>query len=323
MVATSASGTNAVRYGTMKENVINLEIVLPDGSILHTAGPNRRSRKSVAGYNLTELFIGSEGTLGIITKATLRLHAVPEVMIAAVSAFKSIHDAVSAVVEILQNNIPVARIELLDELSVAISNEYSNLNYPVSPCLFFEFHGSEEVVKVQTRQVEDIIKSSYDSNFIWAQDPDSRNKLWHARHQIYYATLAQKPGHKCMVTDVCVPISKLTEMVVKTQEDIKHSKILGSIIGHVGDGNFHTQLLFDPQNEKEIEAAHAVENKITMRALSLSGTCTGEHGIGIGKIAHLETEYGKVGIQAMISIKKAFDPLNIMNPGKVIKLPES
>lgn len=238
-------------------------------------------------------------------------------MISAVCSFPSIKDAVQAVVEILQCSIPVARIELLDELSMAITNDYSKLNYPVTPSLFFEFHGSEAIAKAQTELVEDIVKMNCSSSFIWADDLESRNKLWQARHQIYYATLAQKPGYKCLVTDVCVPISKLTEMVTETQELINKSGIFGSIIGHVGDGNFHTQLLYNPVDEKEVSIVHDLEEKIILHALSVEGTCTGEHGIGIGKRAYLETELGKNGIQAMKLIKNAFDPQNIMNPGKI------
>ncbi|XP_054724970.1 probable D-lactate dehydrogenase, mitochondrial [Uloborus diversus] len=322
MVATSASGTNAMHYGTMKHNVLNLEVVLADGSILHTSGPQMRARKSSAGYNLTELFVGSEGTLGIITKVTLRLHAIPEMMVSAISSFSSVENAVNAAVQMLQCSIPVAKMELLDELSMEISNNYSNLNYPVTPCLFLEFHGSEKSIKAEIEQVEEVIRENHGGNIIWADNLEQRNLIWKARHQIYYATLAQKPGHKCVVTDVCVPISKLTKIISETKKDIDASGILGTIIGHVGDGNFHTQLLFDPKNEREFEIAHQLEDRISKRALSLNGTCTGEHGIGIGKMSFLEQEYGDVGLKTMQSIKRILDPKNIMNPGKVIKLPE-
>ncbi|GIY02126.1 probable D-lactate dehydrogenase, mitochondrial [Caerostris darwini] len=301
MASTSASGTNAVRYGTMKENVLNLEVVLADGSVLHTAGPKRRTRKSAAGYNLTELFVGSEGTLGIISKVTLRLHAVPQMMVSAICSFPTIQNAVQSVVHILQSNIPLARIELLDEN------------------LFLEFHGSEESVKTQAKDVEEIVKMDEGSNFIWSANAEERNKLWKARHDIYYATLAHKPGCKSVTTDVCVPISKLTDIIMKTKEDISNSGLVGTIIGHVGDGNFHTQLLYDPQNEQELNIAHEIENKISKRALLLNGTCTGEHGIGVGKISFLEEELGEIGIKTMRAIKQALDPQNLMNPGKVLK----
>ncbi|GFS49467.1 probable D-lactate dehydrogenase, mitochondrial [Nephila pilipes] len=320
MVSTSASGTNAVRYGTMKENVLNLEVVLADGNVLHTAGPTRRTRKSAAGYNLTELFVGSEGTLGIISKVTLRLHAVPQMMVSAICSFPTIQNAVQSVVNILQSSIPMARIELLDEVSMAISCSYSNLDYPLTPSLFLEFHGSEESVKNQAEEVEEIMKIYQGSNFMWSTSIEERNKLWKARHEIFYAILAQKPGYKVVTTDVCVPISQLTKMIVKTKEDIMNSGLLGPIVGHVGDGNFHTLLLYDPENEKEIEMAHTLENRISRRALLLHGTCTGEHGIGVGKMSFLEDEMGQVGMQVMRSVKQALDPQNLMNPGKVLKL---
>ncbi|GFQ96213.1 probable D-lactate dehydrogenase, mitochondrial [Trichonephila clavata] len=293
MVSTSASGTNAVRYGTMKENVLNLEVVLADGSVLHTAGPTRRTRKSAAGYNLTELFVGSEGTLGIISKVTLRLHAVPQMMISAICSFPTIQDAVQSVVNVLQCSIPVARIELMDEVSMAISCSYSNLDYPLTPSLFLEFHGSEESVKNQAKEVEEITKINKGSNFLWSSNAEERSKLWKARHEIFYAVLAQKSGYKVVTTDVCVPISQLTKMVVKTKEDIMNSGLLGAIVGHVGDGNFHTLLLYDPQNKKEIDMVHTLENRITRRALLFHGTCTGEHGIGVGKMSFLEEEIGQ------------------------------
>ncbi|GBM56172.1 putative D-lactate dehydrogenase, mitochondrial [Araneus ventricosus] len=320
MASTSASGTNAVRYGTMKENVLNLEVVLADGSVLHTAGPNRRTRKSAAGYNLTELFVGSEGTLGIISKVTLRLHAVPQMMVSAICSFPTIQNAVQTVVHILQSSIPLARIELLDEISMGISCSYSKLDYPIAPSLFLEFHGNEESTKAQAKEVEEIVKMNDGSNFIWSANAEERNKLWKARHDIYYATLAQKPGYKSVVTDVCVPISKLTEIIVKTKEDIMNSGLYGTVVGHVGDGNFHTQLLYDPENKKEFAIAHELENKISQRALSLNGTCTGEHGIGVGKMSFLQEELGEVGIRTMRFLKQALDPQNLMNPGKVIKL---
>ncbi|GBM56179.1 putative D-lactate dehydrogenase, mitochondrial [Araneus ventricosus] len=263
MASTSASGTNAVRYGTMKENVLNLEVVLADGSVLHTAGPNRRTRKSAAGYNLTELFVGSEGTLGIISKVTLRLHAVPQMMVSAICSFPTIQNAVQTVVHILQKSIPLARIELLDEVSMEISYSYSKLDYPVAPSLFLEFHGNEESVKTQAKEVEEIVKMNDGSNFLWSANAEERNKLWKARHDIHYATLARKPGYKSVVTDVCVPISKLTEIIVKTKEDIMNSGLLGTIVGHVGDGNFHAQLLYDPENKEEFAIAHGLKNKIS------------------------------------------------------------
>lgn len=317
MVSTSASGTNTVRYGTMKQNVLNLEIVLSDGTVFHTAGKGRRTRKSSAGYNLTDLFIGSEGTLGFITEITVKLHAMPEMMVSSVCSFPSIKAAVDATIETLQSSIPVAKIELLDEIAIEASNKYNNLDHKVAPTLFIEFHGNEADVETCAELVGEITKSHGGSEFIWAKDTEIRNKLWKARHQIFYATLALRPGSKSFVTDCCVPISHLTELIVETKQDIKNSGIIGPILGHVGDGNFHSILLFNPESEDEFRKAKNLSVAMAERALRLNGTCTGEHGIGMGKISLLEKEYGPDGISVMKQLKRSLDPKNIMNPRKV------
>ncbi|XP_067144182.1 probable D-lactate dehydrogenase, mitochondrial [Centruroides vittatus] len=317
MTSTGASGTNTVRYGTMKQNVINLEIVLSDGTIFHTAGKNRRSRKSSAGYNLTDLFIGSEGTLGFITEVTVKLHAVPEMMVSSICSFPTIKAAVDTTIEILQLSIPVAKIELLDELAIEASNKYNHLDHKVAPTLFLEFHGNEAAVETCAEQVGEIAKTHGGSEFTWAKDMETRNKLWKARHQIFYATLALKPGSKSVVTDCCVPISHLTELIVETKQDIKNSGVIGPILGHVGDGNFHSILLFNPESEEELKKAKKLSVAMAERALKLNGTCTGEHGIGMGKISLLQKEYGENGISVMKQLKKSLDPKNIMNPKKI------
>ncbi|XP_072135532.1 probable D-lactate dehydrogenase, mitochondrial isoform X2 [Mobula birostris] len=251
MAATSASGTNAVKYGTMRENVINLEVVLADGTILNTAGAKRRFRKSAAGYSLTNLFVGSEGTLGIITKATLHLHGMPESIMSAVCTFSTVQAAVDCTVQILQNGIPIARIEFLDDVMMDICNKYSNLNYTVSSTLFLEFHGAEKSLVEQIEATAEIVKMNKGSDFIWAKDQETRVKLWHARHNALYAALAFLPGSQVYSTDVCVPFSKLSEIIVATKEDLIESKLTGTILGHVGDGNFHCFLLMDPEDKDE------------------------------------------------------------------------
>jgi len=315
MTATRASGTNAVRYGTMRENVLSLTVVLADGRIIRTSS---RARKSSAGYDLTRLFVGSEGTLGVITEITLRLYGIPEAMSAAVASFPSLEAAVNTVILTIQAGIPVARIELLDEKQMDAVNRYSKLDYPVQPTLFFEFHGSQAGVKEQAETVEAIAADFGSSDFQWATKAEDRNHLWQARHDAYYAAMALRPGSKGMTTDVCVPISRLAECILETRKDIDDSGILAPIVGHVGDGNFHTVLLVSPDNEAEIKKAHDVNERMVMRALAMGGTCTGEHGVGYGKMEFLTAEHGEA-LSVMRTLKTALDPDNIMNPGKIVR----
>nr|XP_060644296.1 probable D-lactate dehydrogenase, mitochondrial [Anolis sagrei ordinatus] len=318
MAATAASGTNAVRYGTMRQNVLNLQVVLPDGKVLHTAGRNRRPRKSAAGYHLTGLFVGSEGTLGLITQATLRLHGVPEATVAAVCAFPSVKEAVDSTVQVLQAGIPVARIEFLDDVMIGACNRYSNLNYAELPTLFLEFHGSEHGVAEQVQAAGEIVKSNGGSDFAWAQEQEARNQLWTARHNAWYAALALRPGWKGYSTDVCVPISRLPEILVETKKDLLESKIIGPIVGHVGDGNFHCLLIHDPEDEGHRRSVADFAERLGKRALAMDGTCTGEHGVGLGKRQLLREEVGEVALATMRQIKAALDPKHLMNPGKVL-----
>uniref|UniRef100_A0A8C0H2I4 D-lactate dehydrogenase (cytochrome) n=1 Tax=Chelonoidis abingdonii TaxID=106734 RepID=A0A8C0H2I4_CHEAB len=310
MAATSASGTNAVRYGTMRHNVLNLQVVLADGRVLHTAGRGRHfrywgplpcCRKSAAGYNLTGLFVGSEGTLGLITQATLRLHGSPEAIVAAVCAFPSVHAAVGCTVQVLQAGIPVARIEFLDDVMMAACNRFSGLSYAVSPTLFLEFHGSPGSVEEQVRQAGEIVQLNGGSDFAWAWELEARNKLWAARHNAWYAALALRPGSK-----VGSPFKQL--VCVSS----------GLIVGHVGDGNFHCILVFDPADLDEIQRVKEFATRLARQALALDGTCTGEHGIGLGKRHLLCEEIGELGLTIMRQIKAILDPKNLMNPGKVL-----
>uniref|UniRef100_A0A8C0JJL3 Probable D-lactate dehydrogenase, mitochondrial n=1 Tax=Canis lupus dingo TaxID=286419 RepID=A0A8C0JJL3_CANLU len=339
MVATGASGTNAVRYGTMRDNVLNLEVVLPGGRLLHTAGLGPQaygqkpivswlgtylpsvspgSRKSAAGYNLTGLFVGSEGTLGLITAATLRLHPVPEATVAATCAFPSVQAAVDTTVHILQAAVPVARIEFLDEVMMDACNRHSQLNCPVAPTLFLEFHGSEQALAEQIQRAEEIAGHNGASLFSWAKEAEERRRLWAARHSAWYAALALRPGCKGYSTDVCVPISRLPEILVQTKEDLKASGLTGTIVGHVGDGNFHCILLVDPEDTEEVRRVMAFGEQLGRRALALHGTCTGEHGIGLGKQQLLQEEVGAVGMETMRQLKAMLDPQGLMNPGKVL-----
>ncbi|XP_069113907.1 probable D-lactate dehydrogenase, mitochondrial isoform X2 [Argopecten irradians] len=317
MCATSASGTNAVRYGTMRENVLNMEVVLPDGRIIHTAGKGRRTKKTSAGYNLTNLFVGSEGTLGIITQATLRLHGIPEATISAVCSFNTIQEAVDSTVQVLQMGIPIARIEFLDEVSVDACNKYSKLDMKVAPSLFFEFTGSPDTLDKQAEVVKDIVSMNGGSEFKWASDPEARNHLWKARHDILYACMALKPGSKPYSTDVCVPISSLPEVVVRSKEAIQKAGVIGPIVGHVGDGNFHVFFPTDRSNPEEVKKISDVSVYMAEIAMELDGTCTGEHGIGMGKRGLLQQEIGDTGMEVMKQLKATFDPKGIMNPGKV------
>uniref|UniRef100_H2MY90 Probable D-lactate dehydrogenase, mitochondrial n=1 Tax=Oryzias latipes TaxID=8090 RepID=H2MY90_ORYLA len=328
MAATSASGTNAVRYGTMRENVINLEVVLADGTIVHTAGKGRRPRKTSAGYNLTNLFVGSEGTLGIITKTTLRLYGIPEATVSAVCSFSSVQAAVDSTVQILQAGVPIARIEFLDDVMMDACNRFSSLSYPVVPTLFLEFHGSERSLEEQVNITEEITQSNEGSDFQWARDAETRSRLWRARHDAWYAAQALRPGCKvskasppgviCFPVYVCVPLSRLPQIIVETKEDLMESRLTGPIAGHVGDGNFHCLMVVDPSDPDELHRVHLFTERLARRALAMDGTCTGEHGVGLGKRRLLCEELGPSGIQAMQKLKNALDPKNLMNPGKVL-----
>ena len=316
MAATRASGTNAVRYGTMRENVLALTVVLADGRVIRTA---RRARKSAAGYDLTRLFVGSEGTLGVITEVTLRLYGIPEAISAAVSAFPSIDDAVNTVILTIQSGVPVARIELLDELTVGAVNAYSGLDYAVAPTLFFEFHGTEAGVAEQAETVQAIAADFGAGDFRWATKTEERNKLWQARHDSWFASLALAPGKQGIATDVCVPISRLAECIAETRKDLDASSVVAPLVGHVGDGNFHLIYLIDPDDADEVAEAERLNERMVMRAIAMDGTCTGEHGIGSAKLDFLQAEHGEA-VSVMRLLKLALDPENIMNPGKVVRV---
>jgi len=317
MASTRASGTNAVRYGTMRENVLSLTVVTPSGEIVTTA---TRAKKSAAGYDLTRLYVGAEGTLGIITEVTLRLYGIPETISAAVCPFPGLEEAVNTVIAIIQCGIPVARMELLDDRQMYAVNQYSKLDYPVAPTLFFEFHGSPSSVEEQVDLVKNIAEDFGGTDFQWASKTEDRDRLWTARHNAYYAALALRPGCKGVSSDACVPISRLAEAIMETKKDIEESFLDGTIVGHVGDGNFHTLFAFMPDDDKELDEAKRLNARIVERALALNGTCTGEHGIGHGKMKYLESEFGKAGLDIMRALKKALDPDNIMNPGKIVRL---
>ena len=316
MASTRASGTNAVRYGTMRENVLSLTAVMADGSAVTTA---KRARKSSAGYDLTRLLVGSEGTLGIITSLTLKLYGIPSAISGGVCPFQSVDAACNAVIATIQMGIPVARIELINALGMRSLNSYSGLGYPESPCLFIEFHGSETGVREQAESFGEIATEFGGGPFHWTNVAEERAKLWKARHDSYWAGLALRPGCKALATDVCVPISRLADCINETEEDIVRSGLIAPIVGHVGDGNFHVMVLMEPDNASEIEATEAFVARLNMRAIAMDGTCTGEHGVGQGKIAFLPHELG-AGVGIMRSIKQALDPLGIMNPGKVLPL---
>lgn len=317
MCATRASGTNAVRYGTIRENVLGLEVVLADGRVIQTGG---RTRKAANGYDLTRLFIGSEGTLGVITRIRLRLHGIPEATSAAVCQFPTLADAVNSVITVMQLGIPVARIELLDEVQMGACIVYSKLEgYAAAPTLFLEFHGSEAGVAEQAEAVQAITADHNGSGFAWARDAETRNKLWKARHDAYWACIAAKPGSRGIATDVCVPISRLAEALLGAKEDIEASGLMAPIVGHVGDGNFHTVILVEEGNPAAMDAAWELDKKIVRRALDLGGTCSGEHGIGLGKREFLEAEHGAEAMAVMRSLKTAMDPKGILNPGKIFR----
>ncbi|MBX2867912.1 MAG: FAD-binding protein [Acidiferrobacterales bacterium] len=313
MASTRASGTNAVRYGTMRENVLSVEAVLADGSIIRTAN---RAVKSAAGYDLTRLLVGSEGTLAMITEITLKVYPIPEAISAAVCTFESIEDAVNSVIQIIQYGIPIARVELLDSLTMKSINLYSKTDYAESPTLFLEFHGSEAGVQEQSELTEEITSENGGSNFSWTSNTEERNKMWRARHDVAYAGKLLHPKGEIWSTDVCVPISRLADCIGETRKDIEESGLLAPLVGHVGDGNFHLLLLVDHENESEVAAAEALHRRMVIRALEMDGTCTGEHGIGYGKIEFLEIEHG-AAVTPMKMIKKTLDPDNLFNPGKI------
>jgi D-lactate dehydrogenase (cytochrome) len=315
MAATRASGTNAVRYGTMRENVLALTVVLADGRVITTS---RRSRKSAAGYELTRLFIGSEGTLGIITELTLRLYAVPEAMSAAMCSFPDIAGAVDTVIQTLQAGIPIARSEALCATTMKAINAYSKTSYREQPTLFLEFHGTQGGVEEQAKLVQDIARENGGMDFEWTTKPEDRTRLWTARHQAYFACLQLRPGSRAVSTDVCVPISRLTECIVETSKDISRASMPIPLFGHVGDGNFHCEILIRPGNEAELEEAKAFNERVVDRALAMEGTCTGEHGIGFGKMKSLRKELGEA-VDLMATLKRAIDPENLMNPGKLVR----
>jgi D-lactate dehydrogenase (cytochrome) len=317
MAATRASGTNAVRYGTMKDNVMALKAVLANGEVITTA---RRAKKSSAGYDLTRLFVGSEGTLGVITELTLKLSGIPEAISAGVCPFPSVEAACNATIATIQAGIPVARIELLDELQVKASNAYSKLTLAETPTLFVEFHGSNASVAEQSESFGQIAAEFGGGPFAWTIKPEERTKLWQARHDAYWAVMQLRKGATGFATDVCVPISRLAECVVATQRDIAEMKLVAPIVGHVGDGNFHVSVLFDPNDKDEIERARKFHERLVERSLSMDGTSTGEHGVGQGKRKYLKAEHGEAALAVMRSIKQALDPLNIMNPGKILML---
>lgn len=316
MASTRASGTNAVRYGTMRENVLGLTVVLADGRIIKTG---TRARKTAAGYDLTRLFVGAEGTLGLITEVTLRLYGIPEAVSAAVCPFPDIHGAVNTVIQTIQAGIPIARIELLDEVQMGAVNKYSKLSYQEVPTLFFEFHGTERGVEEQATMVAEIAAEYGGTEFQWATQAEERTRLWTARHTAYYAALGLRPGAKGWPTDVCVPISRLAECILETKKDIAESYLLAPLVGHVGDGNFHLVYVIDPDKPEEMAEAKRLNDRMVERALAMGGTCTGEHGIGYGKMDALEQEHGDA-VAVMAQLKLALDPDNLMNPGKVIHI---
>ena len=313
MAACSASGTMAVKYGTMRTVVMGLTVVLANGDIIKTG---TRAKKSSAGYNLTNLFVGSEGTLGIITEITLKLHGIPEKIAGGRVSFPNVKDAADAVIMTIQSGIPVARIELLDKNQVKSCNNYSKLDLPEEPMLLVEFHGSESSVKEQSELFGEIASDNSGKDYIWTADNDERNKIWKARHDAYWANMSFRPGTEMYATDVCVPISKLSECIVETIEDLEKNDIVGPLAGHAGDGNFHVSLMIDTNKKEELSKLDPFLDRLSERAIRMEGTCTGEHGIGQGKRKYMYKELGNT-VDFMKDIKKAFDPNLIMNPGKL------
>ncbi len=316
MAATRASGTNAVRYGTMREAVLALRVVTPDGRDIRTS---RRARKSAAGYDLTRLMIGSEGTLGVITEVTLRLHGIPEAISSAVCSFETLEGAVDTVVQTIQLGVPVARVEILDDVQMRAVNRWSKLDYPELTTLFFEFHGSQASVREQADTVSGLATANGGGDFKWSNLPEERAKLWEARHQAYYAALGLRPGSVGWPTDVCVPIGRLAECIRETKADLEQASIPAPIVGHVGDGNFHVIFVIDPARPEELAEAERLNHRLVERALSMEGTCTGEHGIGIGKREWLVEELGEA-VEMMRAVKRALDPKDLFNPGKIFTL---
>lgn len=319
MASTRASGTNAVRYGTMKDNVLALTVVTANGEEIRTA---RRARKSSAGYDLTRLFVGAEGTLGVITSVTLKLQGIPEKIGGGVCAFPSVEAACNAVIMTIQMGIPVARIELLDDVQIKACNAYSNLSYPEKPTLFLEFHGTEDTVRIQSEQFAEIAAECGGDEFQWTANAEERTKLWNARHNAYWAGRALDPSLNGLSTDVCVPISRLAECVAETQADIKKSGLLAPIVGHAGDGNFHVLVLFNDKDPASVANVEAFTERLSRRALAMDGTCTGEHGVGQGKMSYLDEELGGA-LDVMRSVKKGLDPENIFNPGKIFRMAQA
>jgi D-lactate dehydrogenase (cytochrome) len=317
MAATRASGTAAVRYGTMREVVLGLTVVLADGRVIHTGG---RARKSASGYDLTRLFVGSEGTLGVIAEVTVRLHGLPDGISAAVCPFPTMEGAVRTVMTTIQLGIPVARIELLDEAQIDAVNRYVKHDHPVQPTLFFEFHGtSDRSVAEHAQLVQEIAAEHGGTAFTWATTTEDRAKLWHARHNAFYAALAMRPGSTAWTTDVCVPISRLAECILETRADLHGTSLLAPLVGHVGDGNFHLIFVLDPAKPEEFAEAKRINARLVHRALEMGGTCTGEHGVGVGKMDYLAEEHGEA-LEVMKAIKRALDPANLMNPGKMVRV---
>jgi D-lactate dehydrogenase (cytochrome) len=316
MASTRASGTNAVRYGTMREAVLSLTVVTADGNVIRTA---TRARKSAAGYDLTRLFVGAEGTLGIITEVSLRLHPIPEQIMSAVCGFDSLQGAVDTVVQSIQCGVPLARVEILDDRQMAAVNRWSKLGLPEVTTLFFEFHGSPAGVAEQVETVATLAEANGGGAFAWSNQPEERAKLWKARHEAYYAAVGVRPGAVGWTTDVCVPISRLPECILATRADIDAGTVPASILGHVGDGNFHVIFAMDPASSTEFREVEAINGRLVERALAMDGTCTGEHGIGIGKQDWLVAELGDA-VDVMRTLKRALDPKNLMNPGKIFSL---
>ena len=314
MVATRASGTNAVRYGTMKDNVLSLGVVTADGSFVRTAS---RAKKSAAGYDLTRLFVGSEGTLGIVVEITLKLAGIPEAIAGGRCPFPDVRAACLTTIETIQSGIPIARIELLDALQVKACNAYSRLGFPETPMLFVEFHGSDESVAEQSRRFHAIAAEHGGGPFVWTAQAEERARLWQARQDAYWASMTLRPGARPFATDVCVPISRLAECIDETLADIAESRLIAPIVGHVGDGNFHVSPLIDMDDGQEIERAEAFSARLAKRAIAMEGTCTGEHGVGQKKIPYLQIEHGEATLDMMRKIKLALDPENLFNPGKV------
>ena len=315
MTATRASGTAAVRYGTMRETVLGLTVVLADGRVVTTGG---RARKSSSGYDLTRLFVGSEGTLGVITEVTLRLYGRPEAVSTAVCGFPSMAAAATTVIETIQLGVPVARIEIIDDVQLAIVNRFSKTAFAEVPTLFFEFHGpSQATVEEHARIVREVADSHGATSFTWTTSPEERAKLWEARHNVLYATIASRPGCKAWTSDICVPIAHLAECIVETQADLAASNLVAPLVGHAGDGNFHLIFMLDPDDADELARVAAANHRLVERALKFGGTCSGEHGVGVGKLKYLEQEHGD-SLEVMRQIKRALDPANLMNPGKLV-----